>query len=259
MTWHLHQLQTSGYTFLRSALDGARLDELRSCIDQMLADDDATWGEAELEAMGQRGALRNLCEYGAPFRRLLSDSPIYPLIDQVLGDGYVLHSYDGLVLLPGDGRFPWDFHTDFSPLTGVAFPANMSFGVNCLYYLDDATETNGATWLIPASQHCVLTAPAPNELAALAVQAIGRAGDTLLFDARLWHCAGENRSDRPRRLIKTLYCRPWLRPQMDYSRAIRAEVREMLDVRTLHLIGVGSSPPVTVRELRKRLDRRQHP
>ena len=255
MIGHLYQLRTAGYTFLRGALSRSRLNALCASIDQMLAEDDAAWGAAELETIGQRGALRNLCDYGTPFQELLSDSPIYPIIDRVLDKDYVLHSYDGLVLLAGDGRFPWDFHTDFAPLAGASFPANETFGVNCLYYLDDATETNGATWLVPASHRCVLAAPAPEELAALAVQAVGCAGDALLFDARVWHCAGENRSRRSRRLIKALYCSPWLRPQMDYSRAVSSEVRSRLDARTLYLIGVGVAPPTTVRELRERLSR----
>lgn len=255
MTDHLYQLRTAGYTLVPGALGRPLLEDLRSCVEQMLADDDADWGAAELEAMGQRGALRNLCDYGEPFRELLARAPAEALVGEVLGEGYVLHSYDGLVLLPGDGRFPWDFHTDFSPLAGTAFPARATFGVNCLYYLDDAAEENGATWLVPSSHRCVMAAPAPEALAALAVQALGRAGDALLFDARLWHCAGENRSGRPRRLIKTLYCSPWLRPQMDYARALRPEARGRLDERTLRLLGVGSAPPSSVRELREALSR----
>ncbi len=259
MTDHLYQLRTAGYTFMRGALGQPRLDRLRAGIDRMLAEDDATWGAEVLERMGQRGALRNLCDDSTPFQELLASSPVYTVIDRVLSKGYVLHSYDGLVLLPGDGRFPWDFHTDFTPLVGAAFPANDSVGVNCLYYLDDATEMNGATWLVPASHRSVLNAAAPEELSALAIQAVGSAGDALLFDSRLWHCAGENRSAQPRRLIKTLYCPPWLRPQMDYSRAVRQEVRSQLDARTLQLLGVGSAPPATVKELRETLNRGRHP
>lgn len=256
MTQPLYQLRTAGYTFLRGALSDERLNALRASVDLMLAKDDADWGVAELDAMGQRGALRNLCDFSTPFQELLIDSPATPVLDQVLAKGYVLHSYDGLVLLPACGRFPWDFHTDFTPFSGVAFPANETFGVNCLYYLDDLTVENGATWLVPASHRCVLPAPAPEQLAELAVQAVGRAGDALLFDARVWHCAGENQAERPRRLIKMLYCSPWLRPQMDYARAVNSEIRDRLDARTLYLMGVGVAPPTTVRELRERLSQR---
>jgi ectoine hydroxylase-related dioxygenase (phytanoyl-CoA dioxygenase family) len=226
---------------------------LRSAVDRVQAEDETRYGTAALQEMGQLGALRNLCDFGAPFEELLSDSPIFPLLDALLGNDYMLHSYDGLVLLPREGRFPWDFHTDLMPLRGVAFPAARTPGINCLYYLDDVTAANGATWIVPSSHRSVVVQPAAERLAACAIQAIGSAGDVLLFDARLWHCAGNNTATAPRRLIKALFVQPWLRPQMDYSRAVRAEVMERLSPRVRRLLGVGIAPPASIEELRHSL------
>jgi ectoine hydroxylase-related dioxygenase (phytanoyl-CoA dioxygenase family) len=250
-----YALRTAGYVKLEGALEPARVDALRTALDAMSAEDDAAWGTSFLDSIGQRGALRNLCDHSEPFQKLLADSPVYPLIDELLETPYVLHSYDGLVLFPGQGRFPWDFHTDVTPLADVAFPANRTPGINCLYYLDDAGRENGATWLVPASHRATVRSAPPEELAELAEQIAGHAGDALLFDARLWHCAGENRSARPRRLVKMLFCQPWLRPQMDYSRAVRPEIQARLDPRARRLLGVGVAPPASVRELREALAR----
>ncbi len=233
----IYCLSTSGYIFLPGAVDRPILASLQCAIDRMLAEDDATCGVHELEAMGQRGALRNLCDHSPPFQALLADSPVYPILDTLLAPGYILHSYDGLVLYPGDGRFPWDFHTDLLPLVGVAFPANQIPGINCLYYLDNTTPENGATWLVPASHRSFITKPQSEEMAQFAIQVVGKAGAVLLFDARLWHCAGNNQSNTSRRLIKTLFVSPWLRPQMDYPRAIRPDVLERLNPRAREVIG----------------------
>jgi ectoine hydroxylase-related dioxygenase (phytanoyl-CoA dioxygenase family) len=251
----VYQLRSAGFAFLRSALPARRVAGLRSAIDDLWSEDAATWGADALEAMGQRGALRNLCDHGRAFEELLMESPVYAVLDTLLGADHVLHSYDGLILFAGQGRFPWDFHTDVMPLCGTAFPSQRTPAVNCLYYLDRVTTENGATWLIPASHHSVATGMRPEELAPFASQAPGDAGDALLFDARLWHCAGENRTDSPRRVIKTEFCQPWLRPQMDYSRAVRQEVRHRLNRRALRLLGIGSTPPASVRELREALAR----
>ena len=248
-----YELATRGFTFLRRSLAPARVMLLREAIDRMQAEDEARYGTAVLHGMGQLGALRNLCDFGVPFEELLTDSPIFPLLDALLGSDYVLHSYDGLVLLPRNGRFPWDFHTDLMPLRGVAFPAERTPGINCLYYLDEVTAANGATWIVPSSHRSLLMQPPPERLAARAIQAAGSPGDVLLFDSRLWHCAGNNTTTAPRRLIKALFCQPWLRPQMDYSRAVRAEVMDRLPIRVRHLLGVGVAPPATVEELRQSL------
>ncbi|HET7232104.1 MAG TPA: phytanoyl-CoA dioxygenase family protein, partial [Longimicrobium sp.] len=240
MSDHLYELRTVGFTVLRGALAPERVVALRQTIDRLLAEDDAEWGADTLAAIGQRGALRNLCESGEPFRELLSSFPAFPLLDALLGRDYILHSYDSLVLFPGDGRFPWDFHTDVSPLGGVGFPADRTPSINCLCYVDETTAVNGATWLIPGSHRSVMRDPAPEDLGVLATQAVGQAGDVLVFDARIWHCAGENRSALPRRLIKVMFCKPWLRPQMDYSRAVTPATMALLDDRVRRLLGVGA-------------------
>lgn len=259
MTPALYELSTAGYTVVEGALDAERTAALRADLDAMLAADEAEWGAERLESMGQHGALRNLCDAAPSFARLVSDCPVRALVEALVGADPLLHSYDGLVMLPGTGRFPWDFHTDVMPLAGLAFPADRTPGINCLFYLDDVTPENGATWIVPASHKSAVARPAPEDLAALAFQAAGRAGDALVFDARLWHCAGHNSTARPRRLIKMLFCGSWLQPQMDYARAVRPEVMARLDPRAARLLGAGVSPPDTVRELRRRLARQGPP
>ncbi|MGH9890388.1 MAG: phytanoyl-CoA dioxygenase family protein [bacterium] len=259
MMAHLYRLRTAGFTILQGALSRERTSALADAIDQLAAKDDALWGAATLQAMGQRGALRNLCDEDQVFAELLADSPIYPLIDELMAGSYVLHSYDGLILFPGEARFPWDFHIDLTSLGSVAFPARATPGINCLYYLDDVTAANGATCLVPASHHSLVKNPPFEELGQLAVPLVGSAGDAVLFDARIWHCAGNNSTEKSRRVIKAFFVAPWIRPQMDYSRAVRPEVQSRLDDRTRRLLGVGSTPPTTVRELREGLAPRAQP
>lgn len=250
-----YQLRSAGYTIIQDALSPSRVCELRTALDEMWEHDAAEWGVDALEAIGQRGALRNLCDYSRPFQQLLMDSPIYATVESALGGNFILHSYDGLILFPGQGRFPGDFHTDVMPLADVAFPPNRSPAINCLYYVDAVTEANGATWIVPASHRASPRAVVAEELASMAVQAVGNAGDALLFDGRLWHCAGNNETNRPRRLIKALFCQAWLKPQMDYSRAVRQQVQENLDCKSRRLLGIGSTPPASVREFREALTR----
>ena len=115
----------------------------------------------------------------------------------------------------------------------------------------------GATWLVPASHRAFLDGIGAERLAEYAFQAVGSEGDLLVFDGRLWHCAGENRTASPRRLIKMFFSQPWLRPQMEYARSVRPEVQATLDARTRRLL--GNAPPLSVRELREALARARLP
>ena len=251
---HLYALRTYGSAVIRGALDEPVTSALRAAVDRLLAEDDRRWGPSRLNAAGQRGALRNLPDRGTEFERLLDLPVLHRLATDLLGPGYRLHSYDALVLVPGEGRFPWDFHTDLHGLAGVAFPAALSPGLNCLVGVDATTAQNGATWLVPGSHHSTIRDADAQLLAGLAEQPELAAGDLLLFDARIWHCAGHNGSDRRRRLIKIEMVQPWLRPQMDYARSMRPEVLARLgpDARA----AVGQPLPASAEDVLLNAERR---
>lgn len=237
MTDHVEELRTAGFTVVPGAFPAAQIDALADRMDALLADDEATWGKDRLLKIHQWGALRNLADRGPEFERLLDTDQLHRTAAELLGKSYRLHSFDGLILQPGEGRFPWDFHTDLLALAGTAFPADSPPGLNSLVAVDESGPENGATWLIPGSHRSVVRDPDPEVLAGLAIQPRLRRGDLLLFDARIWHCAGENRSAAVRRLIKIEMVRPWLRTQMDYARSVRPEVLERLSPRARAAIG----------------------
>jgi ectoine hydroxylase-related dioxygenase (phytanoyl-CoA dioxygenase family) len=253
LTTQAYELRTMGYTVLPGVLAAQEVAALAVRMDELQAEDEACWGVDRLDAIGQRGALRNLADRGTEFERLLGTPPLHQLADDLLGPRYVLHSYDGLVLHPGDGRFPWDFHTDLLALCGVAFPARLAPGVNCLVAVDASGSGNGATWVVPGSHRSVVRNPDPSLLAQLARQPALAAGDLLLFDARLQHCAGHNSSSRPRRLIKIELAQPWLRGQLDYARSVRPEIVDRLAPAARRAIGVPA--PASIEEFWLTLER----
>jgi hypothetical protein len=234
---HLALLRTRGYSRMPGLIGPDEVGALRLAIDRLLAEDDGRFGADRLNAAGQRGAVRNLADRGRAFERALGLTAIHRLAGGLLGPEYRLHSFDALVLQPGEGRFPWDFHTDLHALRTLAFPAATSPGVNFLLAVDDAGPANGATWVVPASHRATVAAPDVTLLAELAEQPALDAGDALVFDARLWHCAGYNATRASRRLIKIEFAQPWLRGQMDYPRAVRPEVLARLDLSARTAIG----------------------
>lgn len=247
------QLCESGFLWLRQAIASERVDSLSSALDRAFDADVAEWGRERLREAGQLGAIRNLCDLDPEFEWLLQNCPANDVLDAVLRPDYVLHAYDGLVLEPGDGRFPWDFHTDLMALQGINFGADRIPGINVLVYLDDTPAESGATWIVPGSHWLRSPPAAANALAALACQATGRPGDLLLFDGRLWHCAGNNHGRRPRRLIKMMYSEDWIRPMMDYRRSLSEGKWNRLPARVRKLLGESASPPAGTGEFRARI------
>jgi ectoine hydroxylase-related dioxygenase (phytanoyl-CoA dioxygenase family) len=246
-TWH-----AKGYCMIKGALPQQSVNTLRNALDDALAQDIATTGLENLVAWGQLGALRNLSDLDQVFLDLLEMNSVFMFLDRVMRKNYVLHAYDGLILGKGEGRFPWDFHTDIEAIRGVAFARGHVPAANVLYYIDDVTEANGATRLVPHSHTALITDPDVQVLADLSIAAVGEPGDALIFDARLWHCAGNNNSSGSRRLIKMMVTEPWIKQTMDYSRALDQRKLEALSPRVRALLGERSRPPQSTEEFRGR-------
>jgi ectoine hydroxylase-related dioxygenase (phytanoyl-CoA dioxygenase family) len=58
-----------------------------------------------------------------------------------------------------------------------------------------------------------------------------------VFDGRLWHGAGENRSDERRHVIFAYYCAPWIRQQENMFLGLDPEVVERASPRLKALLG----------------------
>jgi len=251
----IDQVRTVGFALLPGCLSGDQVTDTHAALRRLSDLDDAQHGVIGLDEMRERGALRNLAAADEVFHPLLETSPALDVVDAFLGPRGILNCFDALTLFPGQGRYPWDYHTDLMDVTGVSFPPNNIPGVNVLYYFDRVREENGSTWVVPGSHLTLADRPDPDVMAPLSVPLEVEPGDGVVCDARIWHCAGTNGSDVPRTLIKTLFTAPWYRPQMDFTRSVPADVLGKLGPRARRYLNVHNVPPTSVDELRWRLFR----
>jgi len=87
-----------------------------------------------------------------------------------------------------------------------------AIGVNVIFCLDDFTEENGATRIVPGS-HVAERGLAPDNIYTTqgTVSAEAPAGSAILADTRVWHGTGASRSDKRRRAAICLIQRSWAR------------------------------------------------
>jgi ectoine hydroxylase-related dioxygenase (phytanoyl-CoA dioxygenase family) len=110
----------------------------------------------------------------------------------------------------------------------------MALTCNSLWLLDDFTRDNGATRIVPGSNHRDESAPetSPDE-----IQVIAPAGTVVIFDAATWHGGAENRTQNPRRVIHGYFCRSWVKPQLDHTRSYDPEWLETASPLLKRLMG----------------------
>jgi len=90
--------------------------------------------------------------------------------------------------------------------------------------------------VVPRTQQTP-SAPSPETIAASAVPLECPAGSIIVFDSTLWHAAGPNTSGRDRLAINQQFTRSWIKQQIDYVRALGADVVEAQSPRTQQLLG----------------------
>jgi ectoine hydroxylase-related dioxygenase (phytanoyl-CoA dioxygenase family) len=176
-------------------------------------------GEGRLTRAGELGVLRLMLAYDDHFFQLLELPQVLEIVDSTVSETAILHLQNGLILpsLPA-GAVPETFQTTFHQ----DFPRHLNgylASINLFFAIDDFTETNGATLIVPGT-HQQADRPTPEYLNMNQVPVVCPAGSVLVFDSTLWHAAGANVSGADRLAINHQFTRSYIKQQIDYVRAL---------------------------------------
>lgn len=224
--------RTAGCAIIERLVDTEIVDRVRADMDPYIA---AT------PTGGDDFSGRNTTRTGALLARSRSsiDLVANPLVLEVtesvlspFASSFQLHLTQVIAIGPGSLEQPlhrdqWCF--DFFP-----FPEDMDVEVSTIWALDDFTEENGATRIIPASMLD------PKESCAdvhRTVPATMPKGSVVLYSGRTIHGGGANRSDRVRHALNVDYVLGWLRQEENQYLSCPPEIARELPERVQKLAG----------------------
>jgi len=145
---------------------------------------------------------------------------------------YQLHLTQMIAIGPGEPaqtihRDQWAF--DFFP-----FPKGYDVQCNTIWAMTDFTERNGATRVIPGSNHFEdrMRFTEQDTLAAEMAK-----GSVLFYSGSVYHGGGANRSDQTRYGLNITYNVSWLRQEENQYLATPLEIARTLPVELLRLMG----------------------
>ena len=169
------------------------------------------------------------------FRDLAAHPLVLGALDRVLGDhatSYQLHLTQ--VIEIGAGEPAQLIHRDQWAFDFFEFPAGFEVECHTMWAMNDFTEENGATRVIPGSNHWAdKLRPTPDETIAAEMPK----GSVLLYLGSLYHGGGANRSAAPRRGINVGYTLSWLRQEENQYLACPPEVARELPEPLARLAG----------------------
>jgi ectoine hydroxylase-related dioxygenase (phytanoyl-CoA dioxygenase family) len=200
-------LDAHGYCIVANVLSPAQVAALRERVVAQAEGEEASGQASGDHASNQR--IWMLANKGKVFRELAVHPFARTMMTRLLGENFLVSSLTANIARPGGA--PMFLHTDqlyvdfWTPKPAVA---------NILYMLDDFTDENGGTRLIPGSH---LRPQSEDDIPERTIGAEGPAGAALVFDGRMVHGTGANRTtDKMRHAILAYHCAPYMRQQENF-------------------------------------------
>lgn len=195
-------LDERGYVIFVGLMDQDWVERLRQSYERIMTEEGDQAGAADNNLEPGTRRPSNLVNRGEEFDGIYTHPKVLAAVYHVLQRGMKLSNYCGRDALPGMGQ--QHFHSDWPKKMEAGEPFHT---VNTAWMLDDFSERNGATRVIPGSHKWIdatreqfgLTDPFDRHPDQIIVDA--PAGSVLVFNAHTWHSGTQNRSDSTRRGI----------------------------------------------------------
>lgn len=244
-------LRDWGYCLISEALSAEQYARMRKRVSDQAAGEQAagvaSWmgsAPAPGRPMPNTQFIHQLMNKGEQFRQCVEHDPAGvqagPLIEQLLtetmGKDFLMSSF--LAIIAHKHGLPQGLHQDqgCAPISD----ANLPLTVNTMYILDDMTAENGGTLVVPGSHRIISDAGSGNPVGPLppAINLEAPGGTVMIFEGRLLHGTGVNKTDRPRKVLVMNSVKPWMRTQEIHLLSADAEWLKKASPKLLYRIGL---------------------
>ncbi|MGD9701560.1 MAG: phytanoyl-CoA dioxygenase family protein [Acidimicrobiia bacterium] len=227
-----------GYCLVAGALPPEQLQRIRArLVEQAAAEErlgvatfDSGYHPSKPEGAGMNQRVNGLVNKGEEFHEVALNPRIAGLLEYLLGPRFLLTSFTANITAPGcelqmlhqdQGYVNWP-QPKYPIVTQV------------IWMLDDVTEHNGGTHVVPGSHLWEHPLTDPDTQTAILE---APAGTAAIVEGRCWHGAGANQSDRHRHVLLSNYCRAWVRQQENPFLGLAPEVEASLSKDMRRLLG----------------------
>ena len=245
------RIRLLGYAVVPGGFTAAEIAGLSDRLDAVMARQAEEFGGHErLAEIGDALTARCPLAYDDAFLALAAHPTILALARALLGDYIVLMQQNGVINPPRQRHTQVSYHRD---LPYQHFVSSRPLAVGALFCVDPFRAETGATIVLPAS-HRMEAFPSIEVAAQLETPVEAPPGSFIVFDAMLFHRAGSNVSDRPRRAVNQVFSLPIIAQQISLPDALGG--RHADDPALARLFGYEVAPPPSVVAWRERRLRR---
>ena len=240
------RIRLAGYVVVPGGFSSADIADFSHRLDRVMDRQVEEFGADRLAAIGDTLTARCPLVYDEAFVRLAAHPDVLALARELLGDYIVLMQRNGVINPAGQQHTQLSYHRD---LPYQHFTSSRPLAISALFCIDPFRPETGATTVIPAS-HRMEAFPSDQVAAALDTAVTAEPGSFIVFDSMLFHRAGANRSDRPRRAVNQVYSVPVIAQQISLAEAMPSTYAS--DPALARLFGFEVAPARSVTAWRER-------
>ena len=240
------RIRIAGYAVLPGGFSQEEIADFSGRLDRVMQRQVDEFGADRLAAVGDALTARCPLAYDEAFVSLAAHSEVLALCRELLGDYIILMQQNGVINPPHQQHTQLSYHRD---LPYQHFVSSRPLAISALFCIDPFRPETGATTVIPAS-HRMEAFPSDQVAASLDASVTAEPGSFIVFDSMLFHRAGANRSDRPRRAVNQVYAVPIIAQQISLPDALPAKYAA--DPAMARLFGFDVAPARSVTDWRER-------
>ncbi len=225
-----------GYVVIPNLFSKEEIKEAKDLIDQNMEKllkeagrDSSVQGEYDDKKDGAnlvqgKIILWSLIYKGKIFEKMAQKKRIVDVFKKILGSSVVLGSFAARTVNPGDKpQLPHVDYPYFDMHSMDKYPHNMNFSflMNCqsTIMIDDFTEDNGATALVPGSQKWGKYPKDTKKYFDECINVTGESGSAFLMTGACWHGSNESKKNSgDRRAILGQYLPGFVKPMEDWEK-----------------------------------------
>ncbi|HEU5294374.1 MAG TPA: phytanoyl-CoA dioxygenase family protein [Burkholderiaceae bacterium] len=247
----LQQLDDDGYVIIPALLSTQQVQAIRDALAPYLQRQ--LMGRNDFEGYDSERVYALLAK-SPVFGELAAHPLVLDVCDKLLGPNFMLSACLAINSHPGENAQPLHFDDSFYKLPRPRPP----YGVSAFWAIDEFTDSNGATEIIPGS-HTWGDSERPEGTGFYEAFVNGKhvpvveypglekvimpSGSLMLTPGTLWHRGGANHSNASRLAITPQYCVAWGRQMESMLLSVPPHVVAQYPERVQQLLGYSIHPP----------------
>jgi len=205
------EISNLGYAVIDSGYSSHELEEIAHCFDYVHSSYVEKYGKSFLEKIDEFNGVRLPLAFDRLFLDMAFNPIITGLVQCLIKGKFYLNQQNAIINPPGK-RYNQDaFHRD---LPYQHFVSSRPLAINALFCVDEFTDLNGATIVIPCS-HKSEKFPSDTYINNHSITVTAPAGSFIVLDCMVFHKGGFNNTENRRRGVNHVYTIPYLKQQIN--------------------------------------------